>query len=405
MTSPAFAPSHGRSSAARHRRSRPVFVYLAWGALVVNVLAFSETAALVPIPQTAARMFTMGALPVALAFALLANPRVIIRPNLFLTLLTLLAVVAAMVSLHNEFLLGSTFRAARMAGFLTVLWLLTAFWGRRDLLLLRCHRYCLMIVLGTVVLGALLAPGLAFSFDGRLSGVLWPMPPTQVAHYAAVVLGTTVILWMCNVVSTRHALLVVVLSGAVLVGTHTRTALMAGAIGIVVAGASLFLGHARVRRASAVGAALGIVAVAVFATQLTTWVMRGQSADDAAELTGRTEVWSLVVATDRPVLGALFGSGLSNASFDGLPIDSAWVAAFLDQGWFGIIVGGGLLLWLLLLAVTRERGPRRGVALFLIVYCLVASITETGLTAPSTYLLDLTVAASLLAPASRGAPR
>jgi hypothetical protein len=235
--------------------------------------------------------------------------------------------------------------------------------------------------------------------------VLWPMPPTQVAHYAAVVLGTTLILWMCNVVTSRHALLVVVLAGAVLVGTHTRTALMAGAIGIVVAGASLFLGHARVRRASAVGAALGIVALAVFATQLTTWLMRGQSADDAAELTGRTKVWSLVFSTDRPLLGELFGSGLSNASFDGLPIDSAWVAAFLDQGWFGMIVGGALLLWLLLLAVTRERGPRRGVALFLIVYCLVASITETGLTAPSTYLLDLTVAASLLAPASRGAPR
>lgn len=36
-----------------------------------------------------------------------------IRPNLFLVLLTMLAVVALIVSIHNEFLLGSTFRACR----------------------------------------------------------------------------------------------------------------------------------------------------------------------------------------------------------------------------------------------------------------------------------------------------
>ena len=32
----------------------------------------------------------------------------------------------------------------------------------------------------------------------------------------------------------------------------------------------------------------------------------------------------------------MFGNGLSNKSFDGLPVDSNWVATFLDLGWFGI---------------------------------------------------------------------
>ena len=36
-----------------------------------------------------------------------------------------------------------------------------------------------------------------------------------------------------------------------------------------------------------------------------------------------------------------------------------------------------------------------------VIYCLVASFTEDGITNPSTYLLDVTVAASLLLPTFR----
>jgi hypothetical protein len=53
--------------------------------------------------------------------------------------------------------------------------------------------------------------------------------------------------------------------------------------------------------------------------------------------------------------------------------------------------------------VTHRRGIRRAVALFLVAYCLVASISETGLGDASPYLLNLVVAASLLAaPAGKG---
>src|SRR5690349_15114903 len=85
--------------------------------------------------------------------------------------------------------------AARFLVFMAVLWLVSPWFGRRDMALLRCHRMCLGVVLVTVVLGALASPGLAFSFGGRLSGVLWPIPATQVAHYAAIVFGTTALLW------------------------------------------------------------------------------------------------------------------------------------------------------------------------------------------------------------------
>jgi hypothetical protein len=92
----------------------------------------------------------------------------------------------------------------------------------------------------------------------------------------------------------------------------------------------------------------------------------------------------------------LFGNGLSNKSFDGLPVDSNWVATYLDLGWFGIVVQVTFILLLLAMAATHVRGPRRAVALFLIVYCIVASITETGTGDASTYLLDIVVAAALL---------
>jgi O-antigen ligase len=368
-----------------------------WAALFVNVLAFSGLPTLFPIPTTVGQLITQGSLILAFLLALMANRRGVIRPNLFLVLLTLLAVVALMVSIHNEFLFGSTFRACRLIGFVTVLWLLTPWWGRSDLALLRSHIWCLRIVVGTVLIGAVLAPGTAFSFEGRLSGALWPIPPTQVAHYAAVLLGCTVVLWFGGAVRGRTAVLTLAATAAALVGAHTRTALIAMIVGLVVAGASMFVGHARVRRASTVLGVAAVIAVSLFSPLLVNWFWRGQSAEEAAQLTGRTKVWTEILGLQRSSLEQVFGSGLSNKSFNGLAIDNNWLAVYLDQGWFGIAVVALLLLVLIFLAVMHRRGIRRAAALFLVTYCLVASITETGLGDASPYLLDLVVAASLLA--------
>jgi O-antigen ligase len=368
-----------------------------WAALFVNVLAFSGLPTLFPIPTTVGQLITQGSLILAFLLALMANRRGVIRPNLFLVLLTLLAVVALMVSIHNEFLFGSTFRACRLIGFVTVLWLLTPWWGRSDLALLRSHIWCLRIVVGTVLIGAVLAPGTAFSFEGRLSGALWPIPPTQVAHYAAVLLGCTVVLWFGGAVRGRTAVLTLAATAAALVGAHTRTALIAMIVGLVVAGASMFVGHARVRRASTVLGVAAVIAVSLFSPLLVNWFWRGQSAEEAAQLTGRTKVWTEILGLQRSSLEQVFGSGLSNKSFNGLAIDNNWLAVYLDQGWFGVAVDVLLLLVLIFLAVMHRRGIRRAAALFLVTYCLVASITETGLGDASPYLLHLVVAASLLA--------
>lgn len=381
--------------------STTLVVLLVWSALFVNVLTYSDIGTVIPIPALVGRLITQGALPVAALLALVLNPRAVVRPGVFLTLVTVIALVSLAVSIHNEYFLGSTFRACRMLLFVAVLWLLSPWYGRRDMLLLRCHRICLGAVLVSVYLGLLLSPGLAFAYGGRLTGAVWPIPPTQVAHYAAVMLGTSVLLWMCRVVPGWRALVISVASVVPLLLTHTRTALLAVIVGVVIGGASLFLGHVRVRRSSAIGAVLGILGATLFASQLTTWLLRGQSVDQVGALTGRTKVWTDVFALDRSRVEELFGSGMSNQSFHGLPIDSSWVASYLDQGWFGVAGQAALLVVLLLMAVVHVPGPARAVGLFLVIYCLVASITETGLGTPSTYLLDLTVALALLCPDPR----
>src|SRR5512133_2070099 len=82
----------------------------AWIALYLNVLPFLGTSVL-PIPHSLGQALAQGMLLVALALALLANPTLALRPNIFLTLLTALAVLALMVSIHNQFVVGSTYRA------------------------------------------------------------------------------------------------------------------------------------------------------------------------------------------------------------------------------------------------------------------------------------------------------
>lgn len=256
----------------------------------------------------------------------------------------------------------------------------------------------MLVVLSSVIIGLVLAPGKAFAQAGgrRLGGALWPIPPTQVAHYAAILTGLTVVLWFTKMLTSRWVALVVVGGCTILILTHTRTALVGLLLGILVAGLSLFASRKRVRRAFVVAfVVIGLGALS-FAPFFTHWFTRGQSPQEIAELTGRSEVWSQLVASPRTEVHVLFGYGMSNDSFNGRSIDSSWLSTYDDQGLVGDMIIGSALVLLLVLALVSPRGPARAVALFLVVYCLIASYTETGLGDASTYLLDLSVAMSVL---------
>ncbi|HEX9547790.1 MAG TPA: hypothetical protein VF942_10655, partial [Acidimicrobiales bacterium] len=100
------------------------------------------------VPSALGKGLTQGALPAALIVALTVNRRVIVRPNVFLCLVSLLVIEAIITSLQPQHV-GTVYRTFRLAEFVAVLWLLSPWWGRRDLLLVRCQLTSLSVILGS----------------------------------------------------------------------------------------------------------------------------------------------------------------------------------------------------------------------------------------------------------------
>jgi hypothetical protein len=388
---PRIASLGSAEARARSVRRR---VGIAWALLFFNTLTYTP-GGLLHLPSHIGKGLAQLALPLALLVALTVNPKLRLRPNVFLCLVSLLVVdtvITVTVAPH----LGELFRTFRLAEFVAALWLLTPWWGRPDMLLLRCQLRCLYVAIGSVLLGLLIAPGHARAQQGRLNGIIWPMAATQVAQYAAIAAGLTVVLWLARLLRGRVALAGVLVSVAILLLTHTRTALAGLLLGILVAGLSLFTINARVRRFFLAGAAVLSAGVITVSGVVSTWLARGENAQGLASLSGRTNFWALVLNTPRTKFQEIFGFGLSNASVNGLPIDSNWFASYMQEGLFGVVVCAAILLWLLVAAFFQPPGVRRALALFIVVYIMLASYTEDAFTDASTYLLHLTVAASLL---------
>jgi hypothetical protein len=369
----------------------------------LNVLTFykgtwNQLPLIVPIPSAIGQLLTQGSLPAALILAWTVNRRMVIRPSVFLTLLTLLLIEALISAINpNGHIIGTLYRTCRLAEFVGTLWLLSPLSERRDLLFVRCHLKALGVVLGSVLLGFMLAPGRALA-EGRLSGEFWPITPVQVADYSAVALGLVVVLWFCGEASGRVTLAAVSVTGIMLVLTHTRTEVIALVAGLLVAGLSMFTVRIRVRRLFAsVAITVSLVAIA-FGSVLTTWLARGENSQELTGLTGRTSEWASVVTAPRDWYQMLFGYGLSNKASHGLPIDSNWLAAYFDLGLLGVAIVAGFLLFVLVSAYFQPRSERRALALFLVTYLIITSYTETGLSDASMYLLELALAASLLIP-------
>lgn len=373
-------------------------VGIAWSLLVLNALAFAPGLSFLPIPHRVGQAITQGALLLAVLVALTVNPKALVRPNVFLCLVSLL-IIDTIITAADVHSLGTMYRTFRLAEFVAALWLLSPWWGRRDLLLVRCYLVNLAVVLGSVLLGLLIAPGHAFQ-SGRLNGSLWPIPTTQVAHYAAITVGLVVVLWLGGLARGRVALPVVAIAGLILILTHTRTAVVGLIAGVLVAGLSLFAARTRARRFLATAGVAASIAVVSVGGLLTAWWVRGENSHLLGSLSGRITYWEAVLNFPRTKFQEIFGFGMSNGSFGGIPIDSNWLESYNQQGLIGVAVCAAVLLFLIVTAYFQPRGVQRALALFLITYCLLASITEVGFTDATTYLLELTLAASLLVPSA-----
>jgi O-antigen ligase len=404
VTTAAFSPGVEAVDAERGPWRHAVFI---WGLLILNGLTFAAVPTLVPMPSGLVKVITQSALAVAFVWALLLNRDRLVRPNLCLGLFSILALSSLVTSVRLNTGLGSLARDIRLVTFLAVLWLLTPLWGRRDMLLARWHVRCLAVLCGTVVLGLVISPGAAFQ-GGRLYNRIWPTPSTQVAHYAAVLTGMVIVAWLSGMMRRRPALATAGAGFAIVLLTHTRTAAIGLVVGVIAAMLSLVVVRRRARRGLVVLLVVAALAALPFAGLVSTWFDRGQSSEELSGLTGRAKVWDQILDEHRSNLDRWLGTGLSDKSFQGLPIDNSWLAVYQEQGLVGDLIVAAILIILLVTSLIRPRGPASALALFLVCYCAIASYTETGLGDASPYILDLAVAASLLMPplvTSVSAPR
>ncbi|WP_426362274.1 O-antigen ligase domain-containing protein [Streptomyces sp. E-08] len=393
-----------RAAAASPAAGTPKAVGVVWACLALNTLGSAGAKTVIPLPRSLIQMVTMGALVAAFALALALNPRLRFRASAFLFLLTLLLVPSLISSVQLGY--GALFRCARLALFVGTLWLLSRWWDG-SLTFVRYHIRMYFAVLVLVAAGLVIAPGTAMPeyYGQRLVGALWPLTPPQIGQYAAVIIGLTVLLLLGRRTTGAGAALVIVPSLVLLAMTHTRTATLGLLIGLVLAIGSLILTSAAARRFFAWAVLCATVAAVVFSSALRTWFLRGQSQGDLSNLTGRAKVWDALLSAPRTVEESVFGTGLGDKSFDGLPIDNSWLAVYDEQGLIGVTIVAAMIIVLGGVALLRPPSLPRACAIFLISYCGISSYTEVGLGDASAYLLHLTLAASLLvAPADATPP-
>jgi hypothetical protein len=219
-----------------------------------------------------------------------------------------------------------------------------------------------------------------------------------VAHYAAVLLGLVVVLWLSGCLRGRLTLVVVAVAGVILLMTHTRTALLGLTIAILVAGLSLVTVKARARKLFAWAGTVAAIAILALSSLISSFLVRGQSTQQLQNLTGRTLVWGPLLAFPRDKFQMVFGFGLSNDStpVNGKPIDSGWLSSYQTQGLVGVTICAIILIFLLIATFFQADRVQRALALFLVTYDLIAAYTEDGLGQVSMYLVDLVLVASLI---------
>ncbi|MFF4182335.1 O-antigen ligase domain-containing protein [Streptomyces sp. NPDC001691] len=383
----------------------PKLVGTVWGLLILNTLGSAGARTIVPLPRSLIQLVTMGSLVGAFALALALNLRLRIRSSSFLFLLTLLLVASVISSAHLESGFGALFRCFRLTLFTGTLWLLGRWWDGGPTFV-RHHIRMYFAVLGSVAAGLAISPGAAMPdlYGGRLVGALWPLTPPQIAQYAAVIVGLTVLLVLGHRTDRTSAAVIIVPSLVLLALTHTRTATLGLLVGLALAIGSLVLTSAAARRFFTWAVLCATVAAVGFSSALQTWFLRGQTEENFSNLTGRAKVWDALLAAPRTTAQQWLGVGLGDKSFGGLPIDNSWLAVYNEQGLIGIALVALIILVLGTIALLRPPSLSRACAIYLISYCAIASYTEAGLGDASPYLLHLAVAASLLAAPAAAAP-
>lgn len=386
-----------RSPYARRRTT------LVWGLLFISSLPWSGGGRIVFIPKRVEQLFIALCLAAAVAISLLLNRRLRVRPTSSLLAYFLLPVVALIPVIGGRTGLGSLFRTSRFALALLCVLLTSPVWRTDPRLLLRTHLKVILLSLGSVVLTLLAGQG--FDREGRLWGVEPAFTAPAVGQYAAILAGVAVLLVLTKSIRTPRGLRWIALGLGALLMSQTRTAMVGLVVGLFFAVLSLVSTSARSRKVVVVVLLSLPLAVAVLGPLAISWFQRGQDQSQIATLTGRTKAWKQLYDFPRDGYTRVFGTGLSDKSINGLPIDSGYLAVFHEEGQAGLVVIGLIFALLLIQIMLRPPGVARAIALFLLLYCAVASYAETGIGDMSSYVLHLLLAGSLVAPTRRTSQR
>ena len=353
-------------------------------ALVLGVVAL-----LTPRKGLPNRRMTTLPLGAYVLYAVVASVGVLFSRLPFLTGYRVLGVITALVVI---------FGALRGAGDEAL--------PRLEKLLIRWAQAILVIAWGAV----LLAPGIALEEVPSPIPVRIDIPTLGITANSLGTIGALVAVWHLASLFDRSSLKTPWRSSVFWIGFGLLSVIGAqyrtGYIGLAIA-IGLFLAL-RARNLLMVLIPAALIALSVWgpavSDELQPYVLRGQTPDEAAELSGRLEWWSLArpVFEESPIVGKGLRTEtrfiLAEAGYDETSsIHSTWVEALMGTGLVGLVCLVFSLLAALWRAFQQARLPLgRSAALMVLLILATRSVTGTGIEdAGYQLMVFLTLAAGL----------
>ena len=305
-------------------------------------------------------------------------------------LYSIMAIIGLVTPLGGRAGLGSMFRAVRFLLTLLLLLQLLPVFAHDRYIPLRGHLAMMKVITVSTLLT--MAVGKGFDNEGRLITQLPALTAPGLAQWTALFCFLLVFLMLQRAIPVRSGLAWLAASSICLLLSHSRTPLVAGGAGFVAGLLAMFVSSQRARRLVSWTLFFVPVAALMFGPAVQAWFLRGQDQSQLNTLTGRTKAWAKVYAFPRDFYSRLFGVGLTDKSIEGLPIDSGYLSVYHEQGRVGVAVITLIFVVFLARILIRRPSMARAVALFLLVYVLIASYTETGIGDMSGYVLHLMLA-------------
>lgn len=243
-----------------------------------------------------------------------------------------------------------------------------------------------------------------YAAEGRLAGGIPQMHPNELAGLAgAPLVGAVVQILRRGITLTNSSVLV--LLSAVVLGTGSRTGLVAIVASILVA---VLVNGIRQRAVLFVligGLPVAYVVVA-FTDVFQELATRAGSTDTTSSLHSRFDAWNVVLGWGWSSWQKWIGLGFSEKTVpvdiewrDVQVLDSSWVSVLGQAGVLGALLLGGLVAWTVVTATVSVR--RRPWVLPLLTLLLLRSVTESGLMDATLPFVMMMVLCTVLTPRSR----